>query len=541
MSHSEPTRLRDLKVGVDAPPQALREAAARALGVSVDALGVVRPVKISLDARGKSPRHVYTVDVWRAGDDVPDLPTPKPRRGPTMRPLVRGEAPIIVGTGPAGLWAALGCVEAGQPVILLDRGPPVDERNHAVVGLRRRGVLDPEANLCFGEGGAGTYSDGKLYTRVKDPRVRRVYEDLVAFGAPASLLVDAHPHVGTNLLIRLLRHLRAFLLDAGCEFRFHTRVTDLLVGDSGQVGGVRLADGEEITGGAVILATGHSARGVYEMLDRHGVHMARKALAIGARVEHPQSLVDSIQLGRFADHPALDPAAYAVTARISGRGVYSFCMCPGGYVIPTPTEPEHLNVNGMSNSNRGSRWANSALVVTVEPEDFYLERPGDLDHHGALAGLALQRHLERAAYEAGGGGYVAPAQRLTDFVEGGQGDVPERSSYRPGIVAADLHQVLPRRLTDPLSRAVHRFDERMRGFLTREAVLIGVETTTSSPVRVLRDPATLEATGLPGLYPCGEGAGYAGGIVSSAIDGLKVAEAVDQRAAAPRVSRGALE
>ena len=511
---------------VGSPTGALRRAAADALGVPVESIDTVRPVKVSLDARGKAPKHIYTADVWRRGEAVPEATSPEPRRPATMRPLIKGQAPIIVGTGPAGLWAALGCVEAGQPVVMLDRGPAVDDRNRAVVGLRRRGVLDPESNLCFGEGGAGTYSDGKLYTRVRDPRVRRVYEDLVAFGAPDSLLIDAHPHVGTNLLIRLLRRLRAFLIEAGCEIRFHSKVTDLLTNGSGRVCGVRLDDGEELEGSSVILATGHSARGVYEMLHRHGAEMARKPLAIGARVEHPQALINDIQLGAFSAHPELDAAAYAVTAKISGRGIYSFCMCPGGYVIPTPTEPLHLNVNGMSNSNRGSRWANSALVVTVEPDDFWLKAPGDLDAHGPLAGLALQRHLEQRAYQAGGGGYVAPAQRLTDFLSNRVGDLPERSSYKPGLIAADLREVLPRRLSDPLARAVHRFDERMRGFLSEEATLIGVETTTSSPVRILRD-ASLMSPSLPGLYPCGEGAGFAGGIVSSAIDGLKVAEAVN--------------
>ena len=527
MTPTEPTRLKGLRVPVGSPPGSLRRAAAEALGVSVDSIATVRPVKVSLDARGKSPKHIYTADVWRVGDEVPSQVPPTPRRASTMRPLRKGQTPIVVGTGPAGLWAALGCVEAGQPVIMLERGPAVDGRNRSVVGLRRRGILNPESNLCFGEGGAGTYSDGKLYTRVRDPRVRRVYEDLVAFGAPESLLIDAHPHVGTNLLIRLLRRLRAFLIEAGCEIRFDTKVTDLLIDDSGAVSGVRLDDGEEISGSSVILATGHSARGVYEMLHRHGAQMARKPLAIGARVEHPQALINDIQLGAFSSHPELEAAAYSVTAKISGRGIYSFCMCPGGYVIPTATEPNHLNVNGMSNSNRGSRWANSALVVTVEPEDFWLNSPGDLDSHGPLAGMIFQRHLEQLAYQAGGGGYVAPAQRLTDFLANRTGDLPEKSSYKPGLNASDLRQVLPRRLTDPLARAVHRFDERMRGFLSEEAVLIGVETTTSSPIRILRDPQNLASPTLPGLYPCGEGAGFAGGIVSSAIDGLKVAEAVN--------------
>ncbi|MCB9727799.1 MAG: FAD-dependent oxidoreductase [Deltaproteobacteria bacterium] len=524
---AHPGRLvRDLLLPLGAPPQKLRELAARSLGVAASAIAELRPERISLDARHTSPRRVYAVRVWLTGDSVPPEATPTLDPPPSMRPLRRGEAPIIVGTGPAGLWAAIHLVRAGQPVVLLERGGQVEARNRASHALRVRGALDPESNLCFGEGGAGTYSDGKLYTRVKDPRVREVYRDLVAFGADPSLLVDAHPHVGTNRLIKLLGRIRGWLVEAGCELRFDARVDTLLRDGAGRVRGVRLSDGEELSAPAVILATGHSARDVYETLATLGVPMARKAFAIGARVEHPQALVDAIQYGRHAGHPDLEAAAYALTAQVAGRGVYSFCMCPGGFVIPTTTEPGHLNVNGMSNSNRGSRWANSALVVTVEPADFWIERPGDLDRHGALAGVALQRHLERAAFEAGGGGYVAPSQRLTDFLALRTGDLPGRSSYRPGTAPADLRAVLGPRLADPLGRAVLRFEQKMRGFLTEEAVLIGVETTTSSPVRLVRDPDRLDSPGFEGLYPTGEGAGEAGGIVSSAIDGLKVAEAV---------------
>ncbi|MEZ4267911.1 MAG: FAD-dependent oxidoreductase [Myxococcota bacterium] len=518
--------VRDLLLPLGTPPQALRELAAQSLGVSPDAIAELRPLRISLDARHGIPRRVYTVRVWLFGEEVPpdDLPALDPP--PPMRPLVRGSAPVIVGTGPAGLWAAIQLVRAGEPVILLERGGQVEARNRSTHGLRTRGELDPESNLCFGEGGAGTYSDGKLYTRVKDPRVRDVYRDLVAFGADPHLLIDAHPHVGTNRLIKLLARVRAWLLEAGCELRFDARVSDLLRGADGRIAGVRLSDGEEIEAPAVVLATGHSARDVYATLADLGVPMARKPFAIGARVEHPQALVDTIQYGSHAGHADLEAAAYALTAQVAGRGVYSFCMCPGGFVIPTTTELGHLNVNGMSNSNRGSRWANSALVVTLEPADFYVDKPGDLDRFGALAGVELQRHIERAAFEAGGGDYHAPAQRLTDFLEHRTGDLPGRGSYRPGTRPADLRAVLGTRLADPLGRAVLRFDQKMRGFLTEEAVLIGVETTTSSPVRLVRDDATLSSPGFDGLYPTGEGAGEAGGIVSSAIDGLKVADAV---------------
>ncbi|MEE2779328.1 MAG: hypothetical protein VYE15_02310, partial [Myxococcota bacterium] len=363
-------------------------------------------------------------------------------------------------------------------------------------------------------------------TRVKDPRVGRVYRDLVAFGAQPEILTDAHPHVGTNRLIKVLGNLRRYLLEAGCDLRFGARVDGLLRDGDGAVHGVRLSDGGEVQGSSVILATGHSARDTYLWLHELGLQFVPKSFAIGARVEHPQGLIDEIQYGQHAGHEDLGAARYAVSARVGSRGVYSFCMCPGGFVIPTPAAPEHLNVNGMSNSNRGSRWANSALVVTVEPEDFWLERPGDLDHHGALAGVALQAHLERLCYEAGGGGYRAPAQRVTDFLAVREGDVPSSTSYRPGIEAADLRSILPPRVVDPLSRAVHRFEQRLPGFLTEDAVLIGVETTTSSPLRILRSETDLTAPGFSGLYPCGEGAGYSGGIVSSAIEGLRVAEAV---------------
>ena len=310
-----------------------------------------------------------------------------------------------------------------------------------------------------------------------------------------------------------------------CAENKDAKVTDLVLDDRGAVQGVHLEDGDEILGPAVILATGHSSRDTLEMLHSRGVVMTPKPFAIGARVEHPQELIDRIQYGAWCEHPDLDASRYALTAKVSGRGVYSFCMCPGGFVIPTPTEPEHLNVNGMSNSNRGSRWANSALVVTLEPEDFYLESPGDLAAYGPLAGVAMQRSLERATYEAGGGGYRAPAMRLTDFVGRTVGDLPTKSSYRPGLNSADLHDLLPSRIVDPLARAVHQFERKMPGFLTEEAVLIATETTTSCPIRMSRDERLASPT-IPGLYPTGEGAGYAGGIVSSAIDGLKVAESV---------------
>jgi uncharacterized FAD-dependent dehydrogenase len=525
MTERGPVRVRDLPLELGETDARLKSLAAQSLGIPKGQIVGLQKVKVSLDARARPPRRIVTVDVWLDPEDMDLGSLPTLSYPPNLKSPVRGAMPIIVGTGPAGLWAALGLLAAGQPSILLDRGGQVEVRNRAVRDLRVEGQLNPESNLCFGEGGAGTYSDGKLYTRIKDGRVRQVYEDLVAFGAPEEILYEAHPHVGTNGLIKLLSKIRAYLQEGGCELRFDAKVVDLVRSAAGSVAGVRLESGDEVTGPAVILATGHSSRDTLAMLHDHGVPMTPKPFAIGARVEHPQELIDGIQYGAWCEHPDLDASRYALTAKVGGRGVYSFCMCPGGFVIPTPTEPEHLNVNGMSNSNRGSRWANSALVVTLEPQDFYLEQPGDLSAHGALAGVALQRSLERATFEAGGGGYRAPAMRLTDFVDRRLGDLPPKSSYRPGLTSADLHGVLPRRIADPLARAIHQFERKMPGFLTNEATLIATETTTSCPIRLSRDEH-YQAPDLPGLYPCGEGAGYAGGIVSSAIDGLKVADAV---------------
>jgi hypothetical protein len=520
--------LKDLVLPLGSSPAALREAAAASLGLPVDAVTELRVRKVSLDARGAqdgAPQKVYTLEVWTRDEAAPEEPPPVLRRSP-MRALVSGRAPIIVGTGPAGLWAALRLVEAGEPCILLDRGGGLDDRHAAVRGLRRDGRLDPESNLCFGAGGAGTYSDGKLYTRRRDPEIARIHEDLAALGAPPEILVEAHPHIGTNRLIKMLVRLEAFLRDSGCEIHYGAKVTGLVRTRDGAVGGVRLDDGRELESPQVILATGHSARDVYRWLHEGGIPLQMKPFAVGARCEHPQMHIDRLQFGKYAGHPDLEPAEYFLTAQVGPRGVYSFCMCPGGFVIPTTTEPERLNVNGMSNHRRGSDFANAALVVTVEPQDFWIERPGDLAHEGPLAGLAFQRHLEARAFEAGGGGYVAPAQRLTDFLEGRLGDLPPRTSYRPGLKASDLKTILPDRVHASLGRGILRFEQRMRGYLTEQAILIGVETTTSSPIRIVRDERTLMSPAARGLFPTGEGAGMAGGIVSSALDGLRVAEAV---------------
>jgi uncharacterized FAD-dependent dehydrogenase len=464
-------------------------------------------------------------------------PLLRPRRLARRR---EGLRPIIVGSGPAGLFAALQYADFGVPVLMLERGGEVGARNLHIRDMRTKGVLDEDSNFCFGEGGAGTYSDGKLYTRGKSERVREVYERLVALGINRRILVDAHPHVGTNRLIPMMPRLRAALREAGHELRFDAAVDDLLVRDGPDgptVVGVRLRGGEEILGGPVLLATGHSARDVYAMLARRGVAMARKDFAVGARVEHPQALVDEVQFGAMAGWPSVGAAEYFVSAQVPTgqrpRGVYSFCMCPGGIVLPTPTRRGHLNVNGMSNEGRNSGVANAALVAQLGADELYLERPGDLDDDpdfgahiagGALVGLALQGELERRAYVAGGGDYRAPASHLDDVVaRRTSAELRVRSTYRPGLRAAPVDALLPSRILRVLRDGARIIDRRqLRGYLSGEALFIPVETTTSSPVRVLRG-ADRQSSSHRGLYPCAEGAGYAGGIVSSAIDGMRSA------------------
>jgi uncharacterized FAD-dependent dehydrogenase len=517
----------------------LLDHAARLAKLTADEVSAVVLKKRSVDLRKRrQPKWVLVCDVYTVHERPPDLALPpliRPKHIATPHDSLR---PIIVGMGPAGLFAALVFADHGLKVTIIERGARVETRNIQVRDLRAKGVLNPESNLCFGEGGAGTYSDGKLYTRKKTKRVREVYQRLVALGISERILIDAHPHVGTNRLIPMARRLRDALEEAGHTLLFDAKVTDLVVGSEDQVEGVVLADGREVRGGPVLLATGHSARDTYEMLAARGVAMERKPFAIGARIEHPQALVDEVQLGPLASSPHIGHAEYFVRQKVEtsegDRGVYSFCMCPGGYVMLSPTETGHLNVNGMSNSNRGSHWANAALVRQVEVDDFYLNLPGDLDHdprfgahvaNGALTGLALQGVLERRAFAAGGGDYRAPAQRLVDLIAGRtDGDLPA-TSYRPGVQQADTRAVLGR-FAHALVAGAQRIESRqLRGYTSREAVVIPVETTTSSPVRVLRG-RDMQSVTHPGLYPVAEGAGYAGGIVSSAIDGMRAAETV---------------
>jgi uncharacterized FAD-dependent dehydrogenase len=494
----------------DRPPA---ELAARALARSTDELGPVTVVRRSLDARKGRPLG-YNLRLRLGPPEAPAPPAA--RRWPAGRPAPRV---VIIGSGPAGSFAALRLAEAGVPVTILERGKPVQPRRHDLAQLTR-GHLDPDSNYCFGEGGAGTYSDGKLYTRSKDrPAVAGVLRDLVRFGAPPDITVESRPHVGSNRLPRVLTALREHLAGLGVVYRFETTASGLRL-DRGRLQAVTLRGGDEVGADVVVLAVGHSARDAYAWLQAGGVPIERKGLAVGVRLEHPQPVIDRIQYGAHAQDPALPAAFYELKASAGPRSVYSFCMCPGGWIVPAATEPQGVVVNGMSLSRRDSPFANAGLVVELRPADF------GPDAAGPLAGVELQRRIEETAFALGGGGFRAPAQRLRDFLaDRPSGDLPA-TSYRPGVVPAVMDGLFPAPVAAALRAGLSEMCRRIPLFLHPDAVLIGAETRTSAPLRLPRDPITLQAPGFPGLYPVGEGAGYAGGIVSAALDGLRAASAI---------------
>jgi uncharacterized protein len=521
-------RVSNIPLWLEEDDAALVRKAAERLGVAASSLSDVLVVRRSLDARKKGhARWMVNVEVSLPGTvrdalaDVAPVADPEPP-SPRVRPPAA--PPIILGAGPAGLFCAWALMERGVPSVVVDRGKPVSPRRRDVASLMRTGSLDPESNMNFGEGGAGAYTDGKLGTRIHHPAVRKVVELFARFGGVTRILAEGKPHVGSDLLPGAISAMREELERGGCTFLWGARAIDLERAADGRFRGLRLADGRTLESDRLVLSPGNSARELFELFAARGWPIEAKPFAAGFRAEHPQPLIDRIQYGVEKRHPKLPPADYklADNPRVGGeaRGVFSFCMCPGGVVVPTPTEPGFQCTNGMSNSHRSSPLANAGIVVAISPADYAAE-----GFTGPLAGLAWQRKWERAAYELGGGNYVAPAQRLSAYLAGVPGAPPGKTSYRPSVRAADLSLLYPERVREALRLGLRAFGQRMRGYVTDEALLIGVETRTSAPCRLVRGD-DLQSPGFRGLYPAGEGAGYAGGIVSSAVDGLKVAEAI---------------
>lgn len=520
-----------IELGLDEPQDAVhvRRVAARKLGVRLEDLPLVVLRKRSLDCRGRRIRFHLLLDVLlgNPGDTLLfGLANDEELAAPHPREVALPARVVVVGDGPCGLFCAYQLARQGIASIVLDRGKPVQPRRHDLRGLTQLGRVDQDSNYCFGEGGAGTYSDGKLYTRShKRGDVRDVLEILALHQAPREILVDARPHIGSNRLPVVINALRERLEGVGVEFRFGARVTELLTRQGpSRVAGVRLQDGTTLEAEHVVLATGHSARDVYALLARAGQTLEPKAFALGVRIEHPQSLINEIQYGKHAADPRLPSAAYKLADSADELGTFSFCMCPGGFIVPASTEPGEVVVNGMSPSKRNSKYANSGLVVGVDPA--VVTRAG---YRGVLAGIELQSTIERAAFEAGGQMLEAPATRVTDFLAGRASSTVPSSSYQPGLTPSDVGAVLARSrlpLAERLRAALRRFDAMMPGYITEEAVLVGVESRTSAPVRIPRHPETLESLDISGLYPGGEGAGYAGGIVSAAVDGMRIARQI---------------
>ncbi|MEB3899451.1 NAD(P)/FAD-dependent oxidoreductase [Pseudomonas putida] len=526
-------RITELKLPLDHADEALREAIVQRLGITDEQLLGFTLFKRSYDARKKNSEllFIYTIDLEASNeaellrkfaDDRNIGPAPDVTyKFVGQAPADLQERPIVVGFGPCGIFAGLLLAQMGFRPIILERGKEVRQRTKDTWGLWRKSVLNPESNVQFGEGGAGTFSDGKLYSQIKDPNHhgRKVLEEFVKAGAPEEILYINKPHIGTFRLTGMVEQMRQDMIALGAEVRFQQKVTDLLVED-GQLTGVVLESGEQLHSRHVVLALGHSARDTFRMLHAKGVYMEAKPFSVGFRIEHPQTLIDKARLGKYAGHPKLGAADYKLVYHAkNGRSVYSFCMCPGGTVVAATSEPGRVVTNGMSQYSRNERNANSGIVVGIDPERDY---PG-----GPLAGIELQERLEAHAYVMGGSNYQAPAQLVGDFVAGRAstelGSV--EPSYKPGVTLGDLAPSLPDFAIEAIREALPAFDRQIKGYNLHDAVLTGIETRTSSPVRITRD-ADYQSLNLKGLYPAGEGAGYAGGILSAGVDGIRIAEAV---------------
>ncbi|WP_157207167.1 NAD(P)/FAD-dependent oxidoreductase [Mariniflexile maritimum] len=492
---------------------------AQALNVDKEDITGVKVLRKSIDARKPKIFFNYKIAVY-----IREV-LPKTSNYHFDYKDVSKAKPIhIIGFGPAGMYAALRCIELGYKPIVLERGKNVRDRRRDLRAINQEHIVNEDSNYCFGEGGAGTYSDGKLYTRsLKRGDVRRIFENLVFHGATEQILVDAHPHIGTNKLPVVVQNIRETILKHGGEIYFETRVTDFIIKNN-KIQAIQLLNGEEMPVNRVILATGHSARDIFYLLHKKEIALEAKSFAMGVRVEHPQHIIDSIQYHCIGErHELLPAASYSLVQQINDRGVYSFCMCPGGFIVPAATANGEVVVNGMSPSKRNNQFANSGIVVEI---DVHKDLP-KYEHFGALKGLEYQKSLERMAFTAGGRSQAAPAQRLTDFVEGKLSNTLNPTSYQPGLNTAPLHSLLPKLIGSRLRKGFEAFGQKMHGYYTAEANVVGVESRTSSPVCIPRNEQ-LEHPQIEGLFPCGEGGGYAGGIVSAAMDGERCAEAASK-------------
>ena len=504
-----------LKPALIGSNEAIRKIAARKANIPLEKVNAIRILKRSIDARKKTPHFWLKVAVY-SGEKMEDLYETVKFAKPDNRFSVG-----IIGSGPAGMFAALRLLELGIKPVILERGYDVQLRRRDLRAIQQEGKVNPDSNYCFGEGGAGTYSDGKLYTRsTKRGDLRKITALLVQHGAVEDILVDTHPHIGSNKLPKIVENIRKTILENGGEYHFNSKVTDLIVDDQ-KIKGVVINDNQERIFDAVILATGHSARDIFELLQSKKIFMEQKPFAMGVRIEHPQALIDKIQYKMPERDSNLPAASYSLNCQINGRGVYSFCMCPGGIVIPAATAPGEIVLNGMSVSRRDSPFANSGMVVEITENDL-----AKYKEFGVFAGIELQKAVEKSTFDAGDGSQKAPAQRVTDFVRHKvSGSLPD-TSYIPGIFSADLHEILPENISARLTGGLKHFSKRVNGYYTDEAILLGSETRTSSPIRIPRDKDSYQHVEVEGLFPAGEGAGYAGGILSAAIDGHNSASMV---------------
>jgi uncharacterized FAD-dependent dehydrogenase len=504
------------------PPERLHDreflysTAAGALNLSVEEINSVVSLRRSIDARRKQP-------VYRILSEVYVNEEPVPEEKIAYKSVKAGKTVIVVGCGPAGMFGALRLIELGIKPIIIERGKDVQTRRKDLRAIQQEHIVNPDSNYCFGEGGAGTYSDGKLYTRsTKRGDVKKILEIFVQHGATTDIMVDAHPHIGSNKLPAVVKAMRGTIQNCGGEIHFNSRVTDFIIkGD--KITGVIVNEKDEYTSDAVILATGHSARDIYYLLHKHNIKIEPKPFAIGVRIEHPQELINEIQYHSKDKNPYLPAASYNLACDVNGRGVYSFCMCPGGIIVPAATAPGEIVVNGMSLSKRDSPFANSGFVAAVNERDYSKN-----EKNYPFNGLELQKEIEQYTFELANKTQCAPAQRVTDFIGGKLSQSLPRSSYIPGLTSAALHNELPDFIVKGLKKALYIFDKKMKGYLSEDAIIVATESRTSSPIRILRDKKSFMHTEISGLFPAGEGAGYAGGIVSAAIDGENCANAAVQ-------------